>query len=299
MWAYDDPFAWQQSQQGEAIQTLYGPPSQGWCYDGNCASIDLGQAPSVQDAAIVWENRPTTAGLYWMEVKLPTPMPYAKLAQIYSNKKPPWNEDMYPLFCGAFSKIKNGQQVLVWGPEIDDRYTNKTLDFGDGEGQYQFNNALYAWGDPVTQIVDSLFFYGAMVEDGDTGGLDPAGINAYYNDRGDLLFEEDIQGNRSTSGQSLEGLPVVIFLVSFVVFLLSYFGVLGSTARRTSGKILTTLVAAGTEALGKIIDKLKGLAGKAGKAVAAVIADSLPIIIGSTVGIAVLWSLVSDSGRRR
>ena len=197
----------------------------------------------------------------------------------------------------------------MWGPEIDQHYENQTFVFGDQEGEYQFNNAFYAWGTRPTMpgteaYVESLFFYGIMLEDADTGGLDPdAGpIDTYYNAKGQVLYEVDGHGNRDTPGQTLSGLPAV-FLWGFVAFLLTYFGFFGKTAQKISGRIATTLIKRGVQALGRMVSKLtealKTGAGKAAAALGSGLVSVMPWLIGITVGTAILWNLASDSGGTR
>ncbi len=254
-------------------------------------------APATEEILFIWENKPTQQGLYFLEVELPEAMSRADLNKKYANKKSPFGGiGVAPAFFGAFTRIENGRQVMIMGPDFERDYTTGRLFFGSGEGEYQFHNALYMWGDLRSDMVEKLMWYCVMAEDTDNYGLDPFSTSAYFNNKLELVYLKDATGrthNPNLPNPTLQAAFLPWFIITFAAFVFSYFGWFGKTAQRVARKMTTKLVELTLKGLKVLGDKLKELAGKALKA--GIDTFGLPLLgVGLVLG--VVWLIASDSG---
>lgn len=292
-WAYDHAPTMQSYVPDTAMPENYATSLAGpdpWAYDHG---YTVGQVPSEQ-IFLTWVNRPTKKGLYFVEVKLPKPQTKAELNAKFANAKSPFGDaNVAPAFFGAFTRIENGQQVMVIGEDVENAYRDGSMFWGMEEGEYQFTNALYMWGDLDSEMVEKLMWYVVLLDDTETYGLDPLTTTVYFNAQMQIVYMQDAQGRRyNPNTGTLGGFPAV-FLVGFAAFLFSYFGWFGATAEKVATKILTKVIDFALKGLKKTAQKLKELmVGALGK-----VSHVFVPLIGFVAALTVLaWLVQSDSG---
>lgn len=243
-----------------------------------------------------WQNRPTRAGLYRFTLPVNAPISCQKRQELgiltclprEAVKPMPFSE---PVYAGAFVQhLPNGQAQLLLGEQIEQAYRDGSIQIGTGVGQVSFIDRPYIYFEEKGggHEIQAIFAYILLTEDQIRQGLDPDTTTAFFNKKGEIVYERDAMGNEwhNPALQGSVGLVItfgavmgISLVVASVFGILGWLGLFGTKVQ----KGVSTVIEAGAK-------KAKELASLVASGVGAFLQAAAPWLVGGTIAYLLLKS---------